>query len=120
MKISTGNKILWKRGEIAPKDFSSFPQYFEYISNLVVKLDIHLWNVVVRFIFSSVMQILYVEVRISGIILESPLGFEITRVDCSDLSTIFLIYSHTLLTLSIFSKISTDILFSPENWIWKS
>ena len=29
--LLTGNKILWKRGEIAP--FSSFPQYFQYISN---------------------------------------------------------------------------------------
>ena len=24
-------KILWKRGEIAPKDFSSFPQYFLHV-----------------------------------------------------------------------------------------
>ena len=30
--LTTGKKILWKRGEIAPK-FSSFPQYFQYISN---------------------------------------------------------------------------------------
>ena len=28
--LTTGNKILWKRGEIAPKsNFSSFPQYFQ-------------------------------------------------------------------------------------------
>ena len=32
--LITGKKILWKRGEIAPKsNFSSFPQYFQYISN---------------------------------------------------------------------------------------
>ena len=30
--LTTGKKILWKRGEIAP-NFSSFPQYFQYISN---------------------------------------------------------------------------------------
>ena len=32
--------------------------------------------------FSSIVQILYVEVRISRSISESPLEFEITRVDC--------------------------------------
>ena len=47
-----------------------------------VKLHIHLWNVVVWFIFfSSILQIWYVEIRISRSISESPLGFEITRVD---------------------------------------
>ena len=46
-----------------------------------VKLHIHLWNVVGRFIFSSVLQIWYVEVRISRSISVSPLDFEITRVD---------------------------------------
>ena len=30
--LTTGNKILWKRGEIAP-NFSSFPQYLQYTSN---------------------------------------------------------------------------------------
>ena len=40
--LPTGNKILWKRGEIAPRsNFSSFPKYFHYISNLRVKLKIH-------------------------------------------------------------------------------
>ena len=37
---------------------------------------------VVRFIFSSILQFWYVEVRISRRISESPLEFEITRVDC--------------------------------------
>ena len=37
--------------------------------------------------FSSILQI-YVEVRISRSILESPLDFEITRVDC-----IYIVYS---------------------------
>ena len=32
--LITVNKILWKRGEIAPKElFLSFPQYFQHISN---------------------------------------------------------------------------------------
>ena len=30
--LTIGNKILWKRGEIR-SNFSSFPQYFQYISN---------------------------------------------------------------------------------------
>ena len=70
--LATGKKILWKRGG----------QYFQYISKFKIKLHIHLLNVVVRIIFSSILQILYVEVRISRSISESPLEFEITRVDC--------------------------------------
>ena len=76
--LPTGNKLLWKRG-------ASVPQYFQYILNFLilgVKLHIHLWNVVVSFIFSSNLQFWYVEVRISRSILESPWDFEITRVDC--------------------------------------
>ena len=38
---------------------------------------------VVWFIFSSILQIWYVEVRISWSISESPLDFEITRFDCT-------------------------------------
>ena len=51
---------MWKRGEIAPYEqfllfstlyFSSFPHYFIYISNFRSHfLQIHLLNVVVRFI----------------------------------------------------------------------
>ena len=37
---------------------------------------------VVRIIFSSILQIWYVEVRISRSISESPLEFETTRADC--------------------------------------
>ena len=47
-----------------------------------VQLHIFLLNVVNRISFSSILQIWYVEVRISRSILESPLEFEITRVDC--------------------------------------
>ena len=42
----------------------------------------YLFNVVNRISFSSILQIWYVEVRISRSISESPLEFEITRVDC--------------------------------------
>ena len=42
-----------------------------------------MWNVVGRFIFSTILQIWYVKVRISRSISESPLDFEITRVDCN-------------------------------------
>ena len=83
--LTTGNKILWKRGEIAPKEqFNSplFHNIFNISLNSGVKLHIHLWNVVVRFIFSSILQIWYVKVRISRSISESPLDFEITRIDC--------------------------------------
>ena len=37
---------------------------------------------VVRFIFSSILQIWYVKLRVSRSISDSPLDFEITRVDC--------------------------------------
>ena len=36
----------------------------------------------IELVFSSILQIWYVDVRISRHILESPLEFEITRVDC--------------------------------------
>ena len=68
-----GNKILWKRGEMANKE--QFLLFFHTIFNISltsqVKLHIHLWNVVVRFVVSSNLQIQYVEVRISRIISES-------------------------------------------------
>ena len=63
-------------------NFSSFPQYFQYISNFRSPLPISLLNVVNQIIFSSILQTWYVELRISRSISESPLEFEITRVDC--------------------------------------
>ena len=47
-----------------------------------IQLHIYLLNVVNRISFSSILHICYVEVRISRSISESPLEFEITRVDC--------------------------------------
>ena len=52
--LKTGNKILWKRGEI-------FHNIFNISQISRVQLHIHLLNVVVRFIFSSILQFLYVE-----------------------------------------------------------
>ena len=73
MPVTTGKNILWKE-EIAP-------QYFQYTSNFKNLItNIFVAN---RIIFSSILQIWYVEVRISRSISESPLEFEITRVDCT-------------------------------------
>ena len=65
-------------------NFSPFPQYFQYIFlTKGVKLHSHLWSLVVRIVFSSLLQIWYVEVRISRSLLEGPFDFEIKRVDCT-------------------------------------
>ena len=61
---------------------SLFRNIFNISLTSGVKLHIHLWNVVVRYIFSSVLQIWYAEVRIPRSISESTLDFEITRIDC--------------------------------------
>ena len=47
-----------------------------------VQLHIYLLNVVVWIIFSTILQIWCVEVRISRSISESPFEFEIMRIDC--------------------------------------
>ena len=75
--LTTSNTILWKRGEVAPKEqFLLFSQYFQY-----VKLHIHSWNVVVRFIFPSSANLICRGTDISNIS-ESPFGFAITILDC--------------------------------------
>ena len=64
-------------------NFSPFPQYFQHIFlTKVVKLHVHLYNLVVRLVFSKILHIRYVEVRISRSVSEGPFDFEITRVDC--------------------------------------
>ena len=78
--LTTGKKILWKRREIAPP-LSHNIFYISLTSR--VQLHIYLLNLVVRIIFSSILQIWYVEVRIYRSISESPLEFKITRVDCT-------------------------------------
>ena len=66
------------KGAISPL----FHNIFNICLTSRVQLHLHLLNAVVRFIFSWILQIWYVEVRISRSIFESPLEFEITRVDC--------------------------------------
>ena len=64
--LTIGNKILWKRGDIAPQcNFSSFPQYFQYISNFrnPVTYSLVTVNVVFKVYF-------LLEVRITRRILE--------------------------------------------------
>ena len=51
-------------------------------SRVQLHVHIYLLNVVVQIKFSSILQIWSVEVRISRSISDSPLEFEITRVDC--------------------------------------
>ena len=71
-----GEKLLLR------SNFSAFPLFLKYLLASGVKLHILLWNLIVRFIFSSILKIWYVEVRISQSISESSLDFEITRDDC--------------------------------------
>ena len=68
-------------------NFSSFPQYFHISLTSRDQLHINLLNVVVRITFSSILKIWYVEVRISRSVSEGPLEFEITRVDCTCITT---------------------------------
>ena len=78
-------KILRKIGEIAPRsNFFSFPQYFYYISNFRSQITYSFVNCCYSIYFSSILQIWYVEVQIqiSQNISESPLDFQITRVNC--------------------------------------
>ena len=81
--LTTGKKYCGKEEKLLLRsNFSSFPQYFHYISNFKSPIHVYLLNMVNRIIFSWTLQIWYVEVRISRSISDSPLEFEITRVDC--------------------------------------
>ena len=83
-KKKTKKKYCGKEEKLLLRsNFSSFPQYFQYISLKGVKLHIYLLNEVNRISFCSILQIWYVEVRISRSISDSPLEVEITRVDCN-------------------------------------
>ena len=75
---------MWIRGEIAPQE--QFLLYSTIFLTKGVKLYVHLWNLVVQLVFSSILQIWYVEVRISRSVSEGHFDFEITRVDCSILA----------------------------------
>ena len=78
--VTTGKKYCEKEEKLLRSNFSSFPQYFQYISNFILYIFVKCGC---SNYFSSVLQIWYVEVRISRSISESPLEFEITRVDCT-------------------------------------
>ena len=87
LTMTTGNKIMWKRGE-----FSSFSYYFIYIYIFLtsgVKLHIHLLNVVVQVIvFLTLSTLICRGTDISKCLSES-LGIrdnetkDSTRVDCN-------------------------------------
>ena len=76
--LTTGKKYCGKEEKFSPL----FHNIFNISLTSRVQLLTYLLNVVVRIIFSSILQPWYVEVRISRSISESPLEFEITRVDC--------------------------------------
>ena len=82
--LTTGKKkFVEKRGNCSSGAISPlFHNIFDISLNSRVQWHINLLNVVVWIIFSSLLQIWYVEVRISRSISESPLEFEITRVNC--------------------------------------
>ena len=75
--LTTGNKILWKRGE----NFSSFPQYFQYNSDFRSQMTYSFVKCGCSTFFphfckSDMSRYGYLEVFLN------PLDFEITRIDC--------------------------------------
>ena len=80
--LTTGKNIVEKRrncslGAISPL----FHNIFNISLTSRVQLHIYLLDVVVRTNFFAILQIWHVEIRIPRSISESPLEFEITRVD---------------------------------------
>ena len=65
------------------------------LSNSRSQITCNIRHVVVRFIFSSILQIQFVEVRISWSSSESPLDLEITRVDCNSACNIHYDYRNS-------------------------
>ena len=82
-KIRIQNIVKKRRncslGAISPL-FHNFSIYISYYKG--VRLHSKLKNLVVQIVFPSILQIWYVEVRISRSVFEGPFDFEITRVDC--------------------------------------
>ena len=73
--LTTGNEISWKRREIAQYN-SNFRSQITY-SFVKCGCSIYFY-----LFFFSILQIRYVNVRLSRSMSESPLDFEITRIDC--------------------------------------
>ena len=78
--LTTGNKTLWKRGEIAisPLFHNIFNISLTSGVNYILIYEMWLFDL----FFPSILQIWYVEERISRSISEGPLDFQITGVDC--------------------------------------
>ena len=82
--LTTSKKYCGKEEKVLLRsNFSSFPQYFRYISNVRSPVTYKFVSCGCSNYFSSNQKIWYVEVRISRSVSESPLEFEITRVDCN-------------------------------------
>ena len=75
--LITGNKILWKRGEMLRSNFSSFPQYFQYSSYFKSQITYSFvkCGYSIYFFLNSTNLI-------SQSISKSPFDLEILRVDC--------------------------------------
>ena len=81
--LTTDGKYCRKEEKLLLRsNFPLFHNIFNRSLTSKVQLPISLLNVVNQIIFSSILQTWYVELRISRSISESPLEFEITRVDC--------------------------------------
>ena len=77
--LPTSKKYCGKEERLLLRsNFSSFPQYFRYISNFKSPVTYKFVKCSCLNSFSSIFKIWYVEVWISRSILESPLDFEIT------------------------------------------
>ena len=103
--LTTCKNIVEKRrncssGAISPL----FQNIFNISLTSRVQLLVYLLNMVNRISFPPILQIWYVEVRISRSISDSPLEFEITRVDC----------------ISIMNDVGYGVLSDKNSISWRS
>ena len=101
--LATGNKILWKRGEIAPKE-----QYFQYISNTRSQITYIFVNCGIDLFFLNSANLICRGTDISKYFRVS-LEFEITRVDCIYLCMYVCMYAD----YRIYSKYSDTFTHCP-------
>ena len=112
--MTTGNKIMLKRGEIAPKEqfllFSTL--FYIYISNFRSQITYSFVKCGCSIYYFTLSQLWYIEVRISRSVSVSPLEFEITTVDYTLLkqtnSQDIFVTSNCLLTKA--KKLTSSIL----------
>ena len=118
--LTTGNKIMWKRGKIAPKEqlllfFTIFSVYLDFQeSNYIFICEMWLFDLS---FFFSILQIWYVEIQISQSISENPMDFEMTRVDCISAESVHSIWNVAIDFISNFIFYSTILLYQT---IWLS